>query len=133
MKTNTWTTKFRCMLLWLRRIGIVLGISCVLGSQAAAQTEIVDRIVAIVNDDVISLYDLNFAIKPYQMQIKQMGYDPEKERKMLFKMREDILNELINEKLTDQQVKKYQISISDKAVDNALENIKTRWFAFVAH
>jgi peptidyl-prolyl cis-trans isomerase SurA len=89
-----------------------------------AETELVDRIVAIVNDDVISLYDLEQAMKPYRRQIEELGYGTDQERRMLFKLREDLLNQLINEKLTDQEVKKYEISISEEEIDRYLENLK---------
>ena len=36
----------------------------------AQQTEVVDRIVAVVNSDIITLYDLNRAFSPYEANIK---------------------------------------------------------------
>ncbi|MEJ2727815.1 MAG: SurA N-terminal domain-containing protein, partial [Deltaproteobacteria bacterium] len=67
---------------------------------------IADRIVAVVNDEIITLYDLNEALKPYEANIQALGYSPEKERETLFKLRSDLLNRLVDQKLADQQIKK---------------------------
>ena len=90
--------------------------------------EIVDRIVAVVNDDIITLLELNRFLKPYAEKIKTLGYPLEKERKMLFKVREDILNNLIDEKIKDQEVKRFKITISQKDVDQTIERVKEENF-----
>jgi peptidyl-prolyl cis-trans isomerase SurA len=43
---------------------------------------------------------------------------------MLFKVREETLNQLINEKLADQEVRRLNLSVSEAEVDQALERIK---------
>jgi peptidyl-prolyl cis-trans isomerase SurA len=84
----------------------------------------VDRIVAVVNEDLITLYDLNQAFEPYEANIKALGYSPEKEREALFKLRADLLNRIIERKLTDQAIKRNNIEVSEKEIDAALERIK---------
>jgi peptidyl-prolyl cis-trans isomerase SurA len=91
---------------------------------AAADTDVVDRIVAVVNEDLITLYDLNQAFEPYEANIKALGYSPEKEREALFKLRADLLNRIIERKLTDQAIKRNNIEVSEKEIDAALERIK---------
>jgi len=86
--------------------------------------KIVDRIVAVVNDDIISLRELNQAVKPYSDKIKVLNYSSEKKQEMLFKVREDFLDQLINRKLTSQKIKRSKISVSEKEIDLALERIK---------
>ncbi|MBF0119462.1 MAG: SurA N-terminal domain-containing protein [Desulfobacterales bacterium] len=86
--------------------------------------EIVDRIVAVVDDDLITLMDLNNALKPYADRIKYMENPNEEEAKMLLKLREDILNNLINQKIEDEEIKKSKISISEKEIDEAIERVK---------
>jgi peptidyl-prolyl cis-trans isomerase SurA len=90
--------------------------------------EIVDRIVAVVNDDIITLNDFNQALKPYMNQIKSMGYDSEKEFDVSAKLKKDILDRLIDQKLTDQEIKKARLDISEEDVDSALERIKEKNF-----
>ena len=96
--------------------------------QKAWGANIVDRIVATVNDEIILLYDLNQAIKPYVDRIKASNYPNEKKREMLFKIREKALNLLIEQKLADQEIKRYKISVSEQEIDKALEILKKKEF-----
>ena len=94
------------------------------GFVGAQQPEIVDRIVAVVNSDIITLYDLNRAFKPYEANIKALQYPTDKERQTLFQVRSDILNQLIDSQLADQQIKHAQISVNQKEVDTTIERMK---------
>ncbi len=93
-------------------------------SISSGNTEVVDRIVAIVNEDIISLKDLNEQMRPFIEKISVMKYPSEQERLMIYKVREEMLNQLIDQKLTDQEIIRYKITASDKEVDNAIERIK---------
>ena len=109
---------------FLRR-GILLTIGILsIGVAAASDAMLVDRIVAVVNEDIITLYDLNLALQPYQAKIKALNYSPEKEREALFKLRAELLNQIIDEKLTDQAVKRNNIEVSEKEIDATIERIK---------
>ncbi len=85
---------------------------------------VVDRIVAVVNDEIITLYDLNKTLKPYEQNIQALGYPPEKLRETLFKLRSDLLNKLVDQKLADQQIKKNKLTISMEEIDVTIERIK---------
>jgi peptidyl-prolyl cis-trans isomerase SurA len=106
---------------------LTAGILC-LWALGTAAGEVVDRIVAVVNDDVLTLVELDQALRPYRNKLDTMGYPPDKEHQMLFKVREDILDQLINEKLTDQEIRKADISVSDQEVDSAIERLKAARF-----
>ena len=90
----------------------------------AADAIVVDRIVAVVNEDLITLYDLNKTLQPYEENIKALGYAPERERETLFKLRTDLLNRLIERKLTDQVIRRNNIEVSEEEIDAALERLK---------
>ena len=90
----------------------------------AEGTETVDRIVAIVNNDVITLYELNQSLQPYAERIKTLGYSSNQEHTMLFKVREEILKKLIDEKIEDQRIKRLNIVVSEQEVDRTIERIK---------
>ena len=90
----------------------------------ADEPVVVDRIVAVVNDEIITLYDLNETLKPYEANIQALDYSPEKKRETLFKLRADLLNKLVDEKLADQQIKQNNITISTKEIDATIERIK---------
>jgi peptidyl-prolyl cis-trans isomerase SurA len=80
--------------------------------------------VAVVNSDIITLYDLNRAFKPYEENIKALQYAPEKERQTLFQVRKDLLDQLIDSKLADQETERAQISVDERDIDKAIERMK---------
>jgi peptidyl-prolyl cis-trans isomerase SurA len=102
-------------------------VSCNLGFFMVADvqsTEVVDRIVAVVNDDIILLSELDESFKPYADRIMALGYSLDEERQALFNIRDEILNQLIDQKLTDQQIKRSKITVSDNEIDSAIERLK---------
>jgi len=99
----------------------VVGYPSMVSSESA---EIVDRIVAVVNDDVITLSELNSVAKPYNEKIRTFGYLPEKEKQLLFKVRESMLNRLINQKIEDQEIKRSNLEIGEEQIDKTIERIK---------
>jgi peptidyl-prolyl cis-trans isomerase SurA len=94
------------------------------GVAPAGDGEIVERIVAIVNDDIITYLEVQEAISPYEAQIKAVGYDPEKEQQMLYRVRSDIVDKMVEEKITEQEIKRYKITVSDEDIDKEIEQIK---------
>ena len=90
----------------------------------AQESEIIDRIVAVVNSDIITLYDLNQAFRPYEANIKALKYSADKERQTLYQVRSDVLNKLIESQLSEQQSKSAQISVSQKEIDTSIERLK---------
>lgn len=105
-------------------ISTVLIMNSLFWANSAKCAELVDRIVAVVNNDIIALSELNKMIEPYTARIKSMGYTLEQQREMLYKVREDLLDQLINQKLTDQEVERLKVSVSEKEIDNSIERVK---------
>ena len=101
---------------------------CLFNTQKAWGAKVIDRIVATVNEDIILLYDLNQTIKPYVNRINASDYPYEQKRKMLFKIREDALNMLIEKKLAVQEIKRFKISVSQQQITNAIERMKKTRF-----
>ncbi|MBL0700735.1 MAG: SurA N-terminal domain-containing protein [Desulfosarcina sp.] len=89
-----------------------------------SSAEVVDRIIAIVNDKIITLSELNLALKPYLARIKSMGRTSEDERQFLYTVRKKILNDLINDKLTYLEAKHYNVTVTDDEIDQTIERIK---------
>lgn len=90
--------------------------------------EVIDRIVAVVNEDIITLSELTRLFNPYEEKIRALGYSFDKERKMLFKTREEILNQLVDQKLADQEIGRSNITIEESEIDDAIERIKAENF-----
>lgn len=86
--------------------------------------EIVDRVVAVVNNDVVSLYELNQSVRPFIEQIQSSQYPDDVERKLKFEVRQKVLQQLIDQKLTDQELDRLQITVSEEEVDRTIERVK---------
>ncbi len=106
------------------RMWILIGFIGLTWGMPAICDEIVDRIVAVVNDDIITYLEVQEEMSPYEAQIKAVGYDPEKEQQMLYRVRNDIVKKLVDKKITDQEIKRHKITISDEEIDNNIEQIK---------
>lgn len=90
-----------------------------------AQAEVVDRIIAIVNDDVITFTDLNREGAALFRKITQEA-PPEQVERTLLKAREEVLSSLIDKLIVAQRAKKLGISVGDSEVDNAIARIIER-------
>lgn len=104
----------------------ISALACILLDRSVlnAQTTVVDRIVAIVNQDIITLSELTKATAPYEKMVKEKKYPPEQEQQLVFKIRKDAIERLVEKALTDQEVKKYGITVSDKELDSSVERFK---------
>ncbi len=87
-------------------------------------SEMVDRIVAIVNDDVICLYDVHDMLRVLENRVDEMGYPEERREEIMNDLRQKVINKLIDKKLTDQELKKYDIGVSEEEIDRTLERMK---------
>jgi peptidyl-prolyl cis-trans isomerase SurA len=86
---------------------------------ASAQTAL--RIAAVVNDDVISAYDLNARI---DLAIVSSGMRDSAEVRR--KLAEPILRELVDEKLKMQEAERLGISVSDDELNKALASLEEK-------
>ncbi|MBW2514096.1 MAG: SurA N-terminal domain-containing protein [Deltaproteobacteria bacterium] len=107
-----------------RFVWFSLWVFAIAGSTPARGDEIVERIVAVVNDDIITYLEVQKEMSPYEAQIKAAGYDPEKEQQMLYRVRSDVINQLVEQKITDQEIKRYNITVNDEDIDRNIEQIK---------
>ncbi len=83
--------------------------------------EIVDRIVAVVNNEIVSLAEIKKRVAPYVEKIKKGTYTLTEQDKLIQKVWEEHLDLLINEKLADQEIRRLKIKVSKKQIDQALE------------
>jgi peptidyl-prolyl cis-trans isomerase SurA len=86
--------------------------------------ELVDRVVAIVNNDVILLSDLKQMMATFGATLDEQGYTQFQKDQIIKEQRPKIIEQLIYDKLTDQQVQRYNIKISDDEVDATIERIR---------
>lgn len=105
----------------LKRLSFVILLMSLWLEQLAA-AEVCNRVVAVVNNDVITLYELNNRIK------EMTGEAPEelmqKNQAMFRDAQQKVLGLLIDEKIAKAKIKELKIKVSDKQVDNYLEKLK---------
>ena len=84
--------------------------------------EVCNRVVAVVNNEVITLYELNNRVK------EMTGEAPEelmqKNQAMFRDAQQKILALLIDEKIAQAKIKELKIRVTEKQVDNYLEKLK---------
>lgn len=84
--------------------------------------ELTNRVVATVNSDIITLYELNSLIEQVTgMSVSTLRLQDEEH---FYQVRSAVLNNLINQKITEQQVQKLGIKVTEGDIDEAIERIK---------
>jgi len=88
----------------------------------ACQAELVDRVVAIVNDDVITMSEVDEEGKLYFRKITETA-SSENLTDMLAKAREVVLNGLIDKYLVKQKAKELRITVSKAELKTAVNKV----------
>jgi peptidyl-prolyl cis-trans isomerase SurA len=94
----------------------------ILMSPAAGGTEIIDRVAAIVNHDVITLHDLNEEGEEVFRRIRQEA-PPAQQEATIRKARQEILEGLIERKLVEQRAAEIDISVTENEVEMAIHRL----------
>ncbi len=90
-----------------------------------AVANVIDSCVAVVNDEVITLSEVNEAGKPMFQRIAE-EVPPEQLAETLKQARKNIIDTLVEKKLLVHQAKEMNISVSDEEVEQALLQILKR-------
>ena len=97
-------------------LAIIFSLACL------SSADVVDRIVAIVNDDVITLSEVNEKGKPLFQRVAEQA-SPSELSTALSQVRQSVIEQLIEKKIMLQEAEKANISVSDEDVDKAFEII----------
>lgn len=82
---------------------------------ASGERELLDRVAAVVNDEVITLSEVEKAAQPF------MAHNQGEERKE--RLLKDILDQLIAERLLSQQIKEAKITVTEDELERAIKDI----------
>jgi peptidyl-prolyl cis-trans isomerase SurA len=107
----------------LFRLGLFLLLYGLYGPISSSEA-VVDRIVAVVNQEIITLSEVEKWIGPLQGEVQ--AEDRLKRREQVHEVCRKVLDKLIEEKLVDQEVKRAGVKVTSKEVEGALEEIKRR-------
>ena len=89
----------------------------------SAQAGVADRIVAVVNDEVITLSELNNAFEPYQERVTANVQGPDRE-KALGETKTTLLNRMIDNLLMEQESRKTGITVRNEEVTEAIDDMQ---------
>ena len=108
-----------------KRILATLGMTCILGS-AVAHAELVDRVLVQVDDQIITLSEFEAALAPLTERVEVQLIPEAKKAEMVANIRKQLLDRMIEEKISDLAVSRAGIRISEKEVDAAVEQARLR-------
>jgi len=105
-----------------RKLLAILILGWMLLAAEAAAAQVIDRIIALVNDEVIFLSELDEAGRLLFEQIRRSTLPEETEEKIK-KARREVLNQLIEDKLLEQEIRNRRIEVSDRDVDQVIDEV----------
>jgi peptidyl-prolyl cis-trans isomerase SurA len=112
---------YRLIALYLNSLLLVI----IFVISAFAQSETIDRIVARVNREIITLSDLREAGQQYLAAAESQLTGPDKEMKVE-ELEKEILGKMIEEKLIIYKAKAIGITVKEKEIDKAIDEVKQR-------
>lgn len=112
----------------MRRIasfGIALGVTLAVGTAAPARAEVIERVVAVVNDDAILLSELRRRAAPFLERAMSV---PTAQGRMaaIEQLYGEVLQRMVEEQLFIQAAEEMQVTVSNAEVDRAIENVRTQ-------
>jgi parvulin-like peptidyl-prolyl isomerase len=108
----------------MKRFFTLLVFFLLLFGTISSSEAVVDRVVAVVNQEIITLSEVEKWVKPFREKI--VTEDRLERREQLQGVYRNVLERLIEEKLIDQEVKKNGIKISSKELEVIVEEVKRR-------
>jgi peptidyl-prolyl cis-trans isomerase SurA len=106
------------------RKAVLAGMAAVFLS-AAVQAAVADRIVAVVNDEIVTLSELNNAFEPYQEKFETSFKGPDRE-KARAETKLVLLNRMIDNLLMEQESRKTGIEVRDEEVTDTIKDMQKR-------
>ncbi|MCG3176334.1 MAG: Chaperone SurA [Candidatus Omnitrophica bacterium] len=107
-----------------RATALCLMALCLLAPVSGA--EVLERILAVVNDEVITEQDLQIVMAPVAAQFRTQYTGVELEERM-GQARRDFLSKLIEEKLILSEAKKMQVIVKDSEVDEMVADVRNKF------
>lgn len=100
-------------------------ILCLLLLSTPGRAELVDKVVAVVNDEIITLSEVEEeAARAYQSLAKE--YSGKKLADSLAEAKAEILDSMIDRRLINQKAKQTNMTVSEEEITNAYENTRKR-------
>ena len=109
-----------------RRFALTTGFLLLGSVPAWAQKQLVDRVVAVINDEAITQSELEIYLRPIYEDLKQQ-YQGDELMRRLNDTRLKLLNQMIEDRLVFQQAKTRGVTVDESELDEQLEQVKHRY------
>jgi len=109
----------------MKKLILILMLAVLLTPFAQAEEELLDRVVAVVNDEVITQAELDAFLRPLYEEYSQQ-YSGDELIKLVQEARSKVLSQLIEDKLVYQEAVKEGIEVKEDEIDAELETFKDR-------
>lgn len=90
----------------------------------ASAADVVDRIVAVVNDDIILLSELAAFSAPFEERAAQEAADPVGRALARREVRAKLLDELVGDRLVEDEARMLGLNVSEREVDGEISRIR---------
>jgi len=108
----------------VKKLFILFGFILFFCGSAPLSEAVVDRVVAVVNQEIITLSEVEKWIAPQKEEI--VAEDRLEKQEQIQTLCRKVLDKLIEEKLIDQEAKKSGVKVSSKDVEAMVEEVKHR-------
>ena len=108
----------------MKKVFYLFGFMLFLYGAASSSAAVVDRVVAVVNQEIITLSEVEKRFPPVREEIVTEDRLQKQERMQV--LSRQVLERLIEEKLIDQEAKKSGMKVSSKEIEAAVEEVKRR-------
>lgn len=93
-------------------------------SAAPAHAEVIERVVAVVDDNAILLSELRRRAAPFLQQALQSAGSETDRRLRTKELYKQLLEQLVDEELVEQAAKKGTLTVTSLEIDSAIENVR---------
>lgn len=109
-----------------RRHGGLLAaaLGLVLLAPSVAQARVIERIIAVVNKEIILLSELRERIEPLIPQLRQLP--PSQRKPRLEQAKKQMLGQMVDQKLIEVEARKLKISVRDKDLELAIKDVMAK-------
>jgi peptidyl-prolyl cis-trans isomerase SurA len=108
----------------MKKFFLPYGVLFFLFGTISSSAAIVDRVAAVVNQEIITLSEVEILITPLKEEI--VADDRLEKRERVQALYRQMLEKLIEEKLLDQEVRKSGVKVSSKEIEATLDEVKRR-------
>lgn len=106
----------------MKKLVAVIAATALLGGGTAARAELVDRVAAVVNRDIIALSEVQQRVAPELSRINVP--DPKKRAEQRVLLMKTALDTLIGEKLMEAEIRELGLAVTDAELEAAVADVK---------